>query len=47
MCREVVKLVIEASEAVYGAETSNGWIFYTIADRAKNPNFETKSDFNV
>ena len=31
----------------YGAENRNGWTLKTIADRAKNPNFETKSDFNV
>ena len=42
-----VKLVTEASEAIYGAENRNGWILNTIADRAKNPNFETKTDFNV
>ena len=31
----------------YGAENRNGWTLNTIADRAKNPNFETKSDYNV
>ena len=42
-----VKLVTEASEAVYGKEDRNGWILNTIADREKNPCFETKFDFKL
>ena len=42
-----VKLVTEASEAVYGSENRNGWILNTIAGREKNPCFTTKSNFKV
>ena len=41
-----VKLVTEASEAVYGRGNRNGWILNTIAGREKNP-FFTKSNFKV
>ena len=42
-----VKLVTEASEAVYGKENRNGWILNTIAGRENNPCFTTKSNIKV